>query len=429
MMLKNSQKDLIMTSLQKALSEQLHSMPQLFIEKHLQKKIRSAGEELPPQIIKKVAQHILSGNKDSFVWDGLDRNLSLDFSDADADQIIKDLEEFVENGLPKLVKNITDQGAKTIVGELKARWPEQKTFQDMETFAFRERLELRWHKPMNLLRITLTVARDIGAEKAKKYRRSKSSKNFCRRLALLRLHARACQVTAEIITLLEAGYSDGAFSRWRTLHEIGVIALLISDHGEELAERYLAHEVVDVKQGLDDYIKTQVPLGAPAPSSRTVKRIGRQLDHALAKYGADFGKRYGWAANALKQKMVTFGALEKAAGRSAARSKYKMASLNVHTNPRSLTLPLTSLNGTDAFLAGASNAGLDEPGRNTAYDIVVITTTLFDAKWTLDNLINLSVLARLRDATEKEFVRGARKLLKEDTALRTRPKERIWRSR
>ncbi|WP_217430933.1 DUF5677 domain-containing protein [Sphingomonas bacterium] len=52
---------------------------------------------------------------------------------------------------------------------------------------------------------------------------------------MLHLHARACQVVFEIITLMENGLADGAMARWRTLHEITVVATILAEHGEELA--------------------------------------------------------------------------------------------------------------------------------------------------------------------------------------------------
>ena len=57
----------------------------------------------------------------------------------------------------------------------------------------------------------------------------------------MHLHANACLVTSEVITLLEAGYSSGATARWRSLHEVAVYAMFIVKHGPGTAERYLRH--------------------------------------------------------------------------------------------------------------------------------------------------------------------------------------------
>ena len=48
--------------------------------------------------------------------------------------------------------------------------------------------------------------------------------------ALTRLHARGCQVGFEILALLKNGFADGAHARWRTLHELAVVAMFLAGH-------------------------------------------------------------------------------------------------------------------------------------------------------------------------------------------------------
>lgn len=69
---------------------------------------------------------------------------------------------------------------------------------------------------------------------------------------LTRLHARACQIAQEVIVLLSAGLADGAMARWRTLHEVATAALLISENGEALAERYARHDVIESRRAFRD---------------------------------------------------------------------------------------------------------------------------------------------------------------------------------
>jgi hypothetical protein len=77
---------------------------------------------------------------------------------------------------------------------------------------------------------------------------------------------RACQVTDEIACLLENGFADGAMARWRTLHEIAMVAAVISQHGEAIAERYLAHQFVESKRAMDKYLACYKQLGyGPLP--------------------------------------------------------------------------------------------------------------------------------------------------------------------
>ena len=52
----------------------------------------------------------------------------------------------------------------------------------------------------------------------------------------------------EIICLLENGFADGAMARWRTLHEIAIVAIVLSKHGEDIAQGYLDHQAVESKR-------------------------------------------------------------------------------------------------------------------------------------------------------------------------------------
>jgi hypothetical protein len=294
-----------MTSLQRTLEEQLMALPKKALEQKIKSKLRAAGEETPPELVAKLTEHILAGARGPFRWEdaGPERKLSLTLTNSEVDEIVEPLNNLLQNKLPNIITDISNTTANAIVNDLKKRWPEQGRYEETKELAFRRRLRVRWEKPLDLLKIIISVAIEVGDTQRKNQRRSRLRKNLYTRAVLTLLHARSCQVTREIVALIEAGYADGAMARWRTLHEISVIAALVADHGEDLAERYLAHEIVDVQRALEEYVRVQVPLGALPPVQREVAKIGRKFKAAIAKYGSGFGKPYGWAARALKLKM------------------------------------------------------------------------------------------------------------------------------
>jgi len=191
---------------------------------------------------------------------------------------------------------------------------------------------------------------------------------------LIRMHARACQILGEIITLLENGFPDGALARWRTLHELTVVALVIEEHGEPIAARYIDHEVVEAKRALELYSRSAAEHGQSPPKRRDARATMEAYAAALEKYGEDFKLEYGWAAPFIKGNL-NFVALEKAAGRAALRSHYKAASYSVHAGMKGLTFRLGLLDDS-VVLAGASNAGLCEPGKHAALAIVQLDLIL-----------------------------------------------------
>ena len=48
-----------------------------------------------------------------------------------------------------------------------------------------------------------------------------------------------CQQYLEISALIKNGFSDGAFARWRSMHELSVISSFILKYGEEVAEKFI----------------------------------------------------------------------------------------------------------------------------------------------------------------------------------------------
>jgi Family of unknown function (DUF5677) len=98
---------------------------------------------------------------------------------------------------------------------------------------------------------------------------------------LLRLHARACQITEEIICLLESGFADGAMARWRTMHEITAVSSLMNRHGEDLAERYIAHQIVEARGAALQYRQQQERLGQE-PMTEDFAKIEDRYKAAIA---------------------------------------------------------------------------------------------------------------------------------------------------
>jgi len=106
---------------------------------------------------------------------------------------------------------------------------------------------------------------------------------------------------------------------------------------------------------------------------------------------------------------IGLGELEAAAGRAAMASHYKLASYNVHAGPHALFFRL-GLMGESGLLAGASNAGLTEPGQNTAVSLAFISILLVRNCINLDTVVTKKMLLQLRDEIPRAFANAERKL-------------------
>jgi hypothetical protein len=230
---------------------------------------------------------------------------------------------------------------------------------------------------------------------------------------LIRLLVRACQVTDEIICLLENGFADGAMARWRTLHEIAVVAVVIAQYGENLAERYLAHQAVESKKAMDKYLACFKALGYKPLPVREQKNIQKNYDLAIAQYGKPFKSEYGWAASHLKNDRPTFADLEAAAGRAEMRSHYQMGNDNIHAGIRSMFIRLGLLDYT-GLLSGRSNAGLTEPGQNAAHTLTQLSALVCMTEPSFDDLVVGAMMVMLRDEIPRSFYAADTQLRRDD---------------
>lgn len=392
------------------------SSPGLFLENLITKKLKDQGITATKTLPGKIAKHILSGSTEPFRYRGGTHagNVTLTFKEADADEITHALDLFCETKLPTLLHDVAERVSKTVLKDLKSRWANEHALQEAELSEFRNRLEDRWGKPLGQLRMLLTMSREWCQEAHNRKNPSKTGKKIQLGNILIRLLVRACQVTDEIICLLENGFADGAMARWRTLHEIGVVAAVISQHGESIAERYVAHQAVESKRAMNKYLSCCGPLRYKPLSAREVKKITKAYDAAITQYGKDFDADYGWAALHLKKKRVTFSDLEAEAGRAEMRSYYQMGNDNVHAGVKSMFIRLGLLDDYSGLLAGRSNAGLMEPGQNTAHTLTQISVLVCLSEANLDHLVVAEMMRMLRDEIPRSFYHADTRLRRDD---------------
>ena len=211
-----------------------------------------------------------------------------------------------------------------------------------------------------------------------------------------RLHARACQIANEVVTLLNYGYADGAMARWRTLHEIAIVMNFLNAHGDNAAKRYIDHQIVESRRATREYQLHCEALNEEALSPEEVARTELAYKECIAHYGEDFGKQYGWAASFLKGSNPSFAAIAQSVGFEHFRPYYRMASHGVHGNPKGVFNQIGILND-DVLLAGPSNVGMAHPGHASAISLYQATVVLLADGPTFESLVTLRIMERLTD--------------------------------
>ncbi|MBI2245501.1 MAG: hypothetical protein HYU55_16710, partial [Nocardioides sp.] len=105
---------------------------------------------------------------------------------------------------------------------------------------------------------------------------------------------RAHAIAHEISALLRAALPSGAQARWRTLHELQVVASVLHVGGVETAARYNDHRWVKFAEDRK-YADPKPPWDGETPEA-VVKRLTK-------KYGPAFAKNYGWAEQEVKGRL------------------------------------------------------------------------------------------------------------------------------
>lgn len=311
-----------------------------------------------------------------------------------------------------------DDTAKRLLRSLKYRWPKEARRQLRSLRGFCSRLRQRWDRPFNLLSLLLTVFRESGEAMAMGLRSVHGDARPFQTDVLIRLHARACQVAAEILALLETGFADGAMARWRTLHETAVTAFFIQEGGEALAERYVLHQIVESWRAAKSHVRHHEALKQKAIGSTILARLEARHRALIARYKKPFGEPYGWAAERLGKDRPSFADIETAVNIDHLRPYYQLASHPVHANPKALYFKLGLPGKPDLLLAGASNYGLADPGQNVALSLFQVSVALMAAHPTLDAIVAVKLLGRLERETGTAFVEVQRTIAREERILR-----------
>ena len=138
------------------------------------------------------------------------------------------------------------------------------------------------------------------------------------------------------------------------------------------------------------------------------------------RFGDDYGRDWGWAANALNASRVTFADIERSINVDYMRPYFKLACYSNHAGSKGLRYDLgKSLlpPDQDVLLAGPSDAGLFDPGYLTAISIFQVTVCLLTHHITMTSLIALNALDRMVQEVEQAFAE-AEAMLEEETKRR-----------
>jgi hypothetical protein len=152
-----------------------------------------------------------------------------------------------------------------------------------------------WGEALDNLDVFIHLVTEAGCDFASEYHDPDTDKADHKFKALVGLHARACQIGKEILAPLREGFADGAHARWRSLHEVTVIAKFIYAQDQDLAEKYLLHHVIDARKAAYQHRKYADRLSEPPPTDAELA----QLDGEYHLLRERFGDAYIWLGSRL----------------------------------------------------------------------------------------------------------------------------------
>jgi len=392
--------------MQAAFDASVKKLPQLHLQRLIAKRSSAMGIELKPHETEALAKHLLDGNTAPLQLEerpGL-TEVTLTFTEEDGAEIAG-LADRIEVEMARIIEGVAKDASNVLLRQIRKQWPEVRAEHERNRAEFMETIEIIWGDALDKLDMLMATADSIGGQAIAVARASRSKKCIAITTALDRLHARGIQVATEVLTLLREGFADAAFSRWRTLHEISVVAMVLRDHGEDIAIRYLDHDVVEAQRAAEVYQRCHPKEAAKRKNATALLRTQTEYDAVVANYGPAFKLPYGWAAKHLGKDKPTFQHLEEAAGQAQMRLQYKLASYGVHAGTKGLTTSVADVFG-DGPPGSASIGGLHEAGIETAFSLVRLTAPLLGPDWSVDKLAGLNVIIKLRDATAKAFSQG-----------------------
>lgn len=283
---------------------------------------------------------------------------------------------------------------------------------------FNERLMERWKQPIDLLELLLISCTEMGSSFNASFRKVASKNNDFLFDVLVRQHARACLIGCEILTLTKNGLADGAFARWRSLHESVVISFFIAKHKQDLPERFLNYEVIESYKQALEYQKCCERLGEEPVDSKDLQVLSKIKDDVLTRYGKDFYRAYGWVPlTILPNNKRNFAGIESSLNMEHLRPYYRMSCFGVHSGPKSIKFNLGLIKSSpknQLILAGPSNYGLADPIKFMAFSLYQITVCLLATKPNVERLITIGVIKRLVDEISELSVNVQRQIEKEE---------------
>lgn len=294
---------------------------------------------------------------------------------------------FIENMMKFSVKNISQKLYKDLnKDKLNMLADTRRTAEQ-----FNKRLYNTWKRPIDNLETLIELSMESAIMFVNTFYEDAKKDDNVLFACLKNIHARAILTARECLVLLKNGYSDGAFSRWRTLYELSIIAdFLYEMDDNDLCRRYLDYFFVQAYK--EENVNREK--GYPSHTKDSFEGLKSNYEYIKAKYENNYTNgEYGWANQILNKKRATFRDIEDKIDMSKLRGYYKSSSAYIHGNFKASEESLGIMpNIEKLLLVGPSNYGLSIPMQNIAISLVIISITFLSTYSTIDTIVSCLIM-------------------------------------
>jgi hypothetical protein len=177
--------------LQELVDSVLSQIPKLALEKRLTDKMTEVDLPVDKEIVSRAAEHILSGVDEPFKCDGNGDDVTIHITNEDLEYVLKATERLHNEQLAGVLETVGDETANLLLKFLSSKdGMKNLRFIQADVEAFKKRLERRWGKPLDKLRILLGIAMEWAQGFYERRLRVSGSRLSHLDDVMLRLHVR-----------------------------------------------------------------------------------------------------------------------------------------------------------------------------------------------------------------------------------------------
>lgn len=311
----------------------------------------------------------------------------------------KEIDEKVSSVIEKVFSDeLLSKHAKDILNTLEPKAPIMYEENRLMMQEFESRLQRRWLDALYISQLFLTITTESTVELMEEIfeagdKNTEPNLNFIPIFdsEMLLLQKQSIVLAKEMLVLIKSGFSEAAFSRWRSLFEVSVImkcfVKVMSDEeskAETVAKEFYISSIIREKKIL-------------LKKKKSVNHLVEEID----KIDLDRERKeklhidYEWARNFINirsGKKIYFNDLIDFSELNHLKNEYQDACQYIHISPYGLHYQISQLSSNDKIVFGPTDYGLSRPLQLLLISLLSTTTNFLTIDYTIDRAIQIKML-------------------------------------